>query len=276
MAPPDTAVLQLSAGPSSPRQLITSVWACRELLVTLARKEFFVRYRRASFGVLWAVGLPLIQATVLAIVFSHVVRVHTTTSYPVFVFTGMSAWNYVTSTITAGATAIVDNTGLTNKIYFPRAILPLVQVGANLYGLAINLVIVLALALGFGVHIGPHILILVPAAMLLVMLSASAALTLSALHVYFRDVRYIVAAMFTGLVYLTPVFLPLQNYPVALRNVVLANPVTGVEQLFHLAVDGSATDWPIALTVTVAWSIALAIAATAIHCSRDRVLADLL
>jgi lipopolysaccharide transport system permease protein len=276
MQPPETAVLRLSNGRSSPRQLATSIWASRDLLITLARKEFFVRYRRASFGVLWAVGLPLIQATVLAIVFSHVVRIRTTTSYPVFVFTGMAAWNYVTTTITGGSTAIVDNAGLTNKIYFPRAILPLVQAGANLYGLAINLVIVLALALGFGVHIGLHILILAPAAILLVLLCACAALTLAALHVYFRDVRYIVQAVFTALLYLTPVFLPLQNYPVALRKVVLANPVTGVAQLFHLAVDGSAFDWPIAVVITAGWTIGFAMMATALHCSRDRVLADLL
>jgi lipopolysaccharide transport system permease protein len=276
MQPTETAVLRLSNGPTSPRQLAASVWASRELMATLARKEFFVRYRRASFGVLWAVGLPLIQATVLSVVFSHVVRIHTTTSYPVFVFTGMAVWTYFTTTITAGSTSIVDNAGLTNKIYFPRAVLPLVQVRANLYGLAINLLIVVALALAFGTHLGVHILILVPASILLVLLCSTTVLTLAALHVYFRDVRYIVQALFTGLLYLTPVFLPLGRYPVSLRHVVLVNPATGIAQLFHLAVDGSAADWPTAVGVTVAWTIVLGIVAVVFHCSRDRILADLL
>jgi len=276
MSATETDVLRLSNSSASPRQLFASVWECRELITTLARKEFFVRYRRSSLGVLWAAGLPLIQATVLSIVFSRVVRIHTSTSYPVFVFTGMAVWTYFTSTITAGSTSIVDNSGLTNKIYFPRAVLPLVQARANLYGLAINILIVFALAIGFGDGLDAHILILIPATLLLVLLCSAAVLTLSALHVYFRDIRYVVQALFTGLLYLTPVFLPLQRYPSALRHVVLANPATGIVQLFHYAIAGGAADWGHAVLISGAWTVALAIAAVYVHCSRDRVLADLL
>lgn len=276
MAATEIDVLRLDNGPSAAGQLASSVWASRELIGTLARKEFFVRYRRASFGVLWAAGLPLIQATVLSVVFSHVVKVHTATSYPVFVFTGMCVWTYFTNTIMAGSTSIVDNASLTNKIYFPRAVLPLVQVRSNLYGLAINVVIVIALALGFGEGIDLHILVLIPATILLVLLCSTAVLTLAALHVYFRDVRYIVQAVFTGLLYLTPVFLPLQHYPTALRNVVLANPATGIAQLFHLAVDGSADQWGTAVLITAGWTVVLGLIAVWLHCARDRVMADLL
>jgi ABC-type polysaccharide/polyol phosphate export permease len=276
MPPSDVVVLRLSNGASSPAQLVRSVWASRDLIRTLARKEFFVRYRRSSFGVLWAAGLQLIQATVLAVVFSRVVKVHTTGSYPVFVFTGMAVWTYFTTTVTAGSTSIVDNATLTNKIYFPRAVLPLVQARANLYGLAVNVVIVIALAIGFGQHLDAHLLILVPATALLVLLCSALVLALSALHVYFRDIRYVVQALFTGLIYLTPVFLPLNHYPTALRRVVLANPATGIAQLFHLAVDGAATAWPTATIVTAGWTLALAVLAVFLHCSRDRVLADLL
>ncbi|MDT4996538.1 MAG: lipopolysaccharide transport system permease protein [Pseudonocardiales bacterium] len=276
MSATEAEVLRLSTRPVAPSDLIRSIWARRDLIATLARKEFFVRYRRARLGAIWAAGLPLIQATVLSIVFSHVVRIRTSTSYPVFVFTGMSVWTYFTNTVTAGSTAIVDNTSLTNKIYFPRAVLPLVQVRANLYGLAINVVIVFALALGFGVHLDAHVLILLPASVLLVLLSGSMVLTLSALHVYFRDIRYIVQAVFTGLLYLTPVFLPLQRYPTALRNVVLANPITGVVQLFHCAIAGSADQWGRAVLVTGGWTLVLAVVAVYLHCTRDRVLSDLL
>jgi lipopolysaccharide transport system permease protein len=109
-----------------------------------------------------------------------------------------------------------------------------------------------------------------------VLLCSGLVLTLAALHVYFRDVRYIVQAVFTGLLYLTPVFLPLGRYPVALRQVVLANPATGIAQLFHLAVDGSAFEWPKAVVITAVWTVVLCLVAVRIHCSRDRVFADLL
>src|SRR5438270_3014075 len=51
----------------SVRSLLRELWQSRDLVRMLARKEFFVRYRRASFGLLWAVGLPLFQAVVMAV-----------------------------------------------------------------------------------------------------------------------------------------------------------------------------------------------------------------
>src|SRR5581483_2954019 len=140
-----------------------------------------------------------------------------------------------------------------------------VQARANLYGLVINVVIVIGLALGFGDGLDAHVLILVPATILLVLLCSTAVLTLAALHVYFRDIRYIVQAVFTGLLYLTPVFLPLDRYPVALRHAVLVNPATGVAQLYHLAIDGSATDWATAVVVTAAWTVGFGILAVVLH-----------
>ena len=44
------------------RELVGGVWGARALVVMLARKDFFVRYRRAAFGLVWAVALPLVQA----------------------------------------------------------------------------------------------------------------------------------------------------------------------------------------------------------------------
>jgi ABC-type polysaccharide/polyol phosphate export permease len=130
--------------------------------------------------------------------------------------------------------------------------------------------------LAFGESLDAHLLILVPATILLALLCAATVLTLAALHVYFRDIRYVVQAMFTGLLYLTPVILPLQRYPHALRQIVLLNPATGVVQLFHLAIDGVALDWGRATAITVAWTVVVGILAVVLHCSRDRVLADLL
>src|SRR5438477_2225007 len=38
----------------------------------LAKREFLVNYRRASFGVLWAIGLPLAQALIVGLTLSRV------------------------------------------------------------------------------------------------------------------------------------------------------------------------------------------------------------
>jgi lipopolysaccharide transport system permease protein len=270
--------LDLSGEWTPPLRWLASVWASRDLIATLARKDFFVKYRRASLGVLWAVGLPVIQAIVLSVVFSQlrVIRAQAGISMPVFVFTGMMVYTYFNATVVAASTSIVDGSGLASKIYFPRAVLPLVNVRANLYSMPILIAIVLIMALAFGVGIDFSVFLLIPGLMLLVWLSAALALTLAALHVYFRDVRYVVQAVFNALIYCTPIFLPLTIYPSKFRGFVLANPVTGVVEIFRLGIGGADDQWPIAVCASVAWAFGLTLTAVYLHCRRDRVFVDLL
>lgn len=279
---PRGPVLEISGEWTPPLQLVREVWNSRDLIGMLARKDFFVRYRRASFGVLWAVGLPLIQAAVLSVVFSYfrVIKTGAQVPLPVFVFTGMTVWSYFSTIVTAASTSIVDGAGLSSKVYFPRAVLPLVHVRAGLYTLPVNIGIVIVMAIGWGVDLDLHVLLLIPGVLLLVWLTASLAVTLAAFHVYFRDVRYIVQAIFTGLIYLTPVFLPLTIYATVAHGhvlgVVLANPVTGVVEVFRLAIGGADSRWPTALGASIGWSFFFTVMAVYVHCRRNRLFVDLL
>src|SRR5688500_5007523 len=87
-------------GPGTrPGELLRELWRSRRLVGVLARKDFFVRYRRTRLGLVWAVALPLAQAAVLAAVFSSLVGVRvtderSTLSYAVFVFAGMVPWTF--------------------------------------------------------------------------------------------------------------------------------------------------------------------------------------
>lgn len=265
------------AGETTPlRVLAAQLWDARQLIGILARKDFYVRYRRASLGLAWAVGLPLFQALVLAIVFSRVVRIHVGTNFAVFVLSGMVGWTYFSNTLSAASTAIVDGSGLSTRIYFPRAVLPLVSVVANLYGYAITLAILVVLCPILGVGLGLRFLWVLPATALAVALTGAACLVTSALHVYFRDIRYVVTAAVIGWFYLTPVFYPLHLAHGVLHAVVEANPLTGVVELLRRATAGADPGWATAAGITVVWTLALAVAAALLHRRYNRVFTDLL
>jgi len=252
------------------------MWAERELLLTLARKEFFVKYRRASFGVLWAVGLPTIQAVVLIAIFSRVVRVETGVDYIVFVFSGMAAWSYFSSTMPAASTAVVDNSGLASKIYFPRAVLPLITIGANLYGFVVTLAILVGMCVFHLKHVGVEILLLVPGTLLLVLLTTGMALLNSALHVYFRDLRFIIQATLMAWFYITPIFYPARLATGVLHTVIIVNPITGVVELMRAATVGADTALGTSVAITAAWALAALAGGLFAHRRYDRLFTDLL
>src|SRR5436309_2106753 len=177
-------------GESGPlRDLVVDTWRSRDLITTLARKDFLVRYRRASFGVMWALALPLFQALVLALVVPKLAHFKTPGSYIAFVFSGTVAWAFFQSTITQGSTSIVDNQGVTTRVYFPRVVLPVAAVLSNLYSFMPTLAILVVMTAVSG-DLGLQLLVIVPASVLVCVLTAAISVLAAALHVYFRDVRY--------------------------------------------------------------------------------------
>jgi lipopolysaccharide transport system permease protein len=271
------------SGPQTPvLALLATTWRTRQVLLVLARKDFFARYRRTSLGLLWALGLPLIQAAVLTLVFTKFVHVGARVNlahgehinYAVFIYSGMVVWSYFAANMPGSATAVVDNTGLAGKIYFPRMMLPLLVVTTGLYPLAISLVVLLVLTLVLQHGIGPEFLLVLPAALLAIGITAAFGLTLSALHVFFRDVKFLVQAAMSVLFYVTPVIYSLSVAPESARPYLAFGPMAGPVELARMATVGADSSWPIAVLGGLGWFVILGAIGLVLHGRFDRVFVD--
>jgi len=265
----------LDGGRSSMRRLLSDVWQSRELIRILSRKDFFVLYRRASFGMVWAIVVPLLQAAVMSVILTQFVRFDEVSPYPVYVFGGVVAWTFFAGAMNAGTVSIVAAGDLSSKIYFPRAIFPLVSIGAACYTLMPGVAVLVLAAVVFGASLGAKLLLLIPAVALLVALALGFALLLSALYVYFRDVRFIVQASLIAWFYATPIIYPIGRTGFA-EPYIEANPMTGVVELFHEATVGIDGSLLVPLAWTVAWTVAVFGAGLVLHRKHDRNFGDLL
>jgi ABC-type polysaccharide/polyol phosphate export permease len=266
-------VLDIDNRPPPTRAWAAEMWRHRDVLGALARTDFHVRYKRAAFGIAWAVLLPLVQAGVLAVVFSRVLSVEHDSGFGAYVLIGVTAWGYFTQTLSTAATAIVEGSGLTDKVWFPRALLSMAPAVANLVGLSVSTALAVLLAPVLGGHVGPEVLWLVPGLVLLVLFTTALAMVLAALHVYFRDVRFLVQAALLVWFYVTPIIYP-AAYLGGLRTVVDLNPMTGVVSLFHRAL--VAGDDALARPVAIAVAITVALALVGLEGQRrhDRLFVD--
>jgi ABC-type polysaccharide/polyol phosphate export permease len=257
------------------RRLLADLWASRQLVSVLARKEFLVRYRRASFGVAWVVALPLVQAGVLALVLPKLVRFDTPGSYLVFVFAGTTAWAFFAASVTAGAGSIVEGQSVSTRVYFPRLVFPVVAVLANAFGLVPAVAVLVGMVVLDG-EAGVHLLWLVPATALAVVLTGALSSLLAGMQVYFRDVRYLTQAALLALFYATPVIYPLDELDGALRRLIEANPVTGVVELFRAGTVGADSGWGASVAWSIVWTAMLVVATLWVHRRYDRLFVDLL
>jgi len=245
--------------------------------MALASKDFRVRYKRASLGAFWAVAVPVLQAAVLGFVFSRVGKFGTGSrySYAVYVLAGMAVWAYVSVAVTSATTSIVDASSLTDKVWFPRAVLAVVPAVSNLVTLAISVVVVVVAMPLFAEPFTVRLFLLVPGVVLAVTFTGALGLLLGGLYVYFRDLKFMVQAVVLVWLYVTPIAYP----PSALGSAgpwLDFNPLTGIVGMFQRA----AVDAPVpstrAVVVSVVATLLLTVLAVTVHRRHDRLFVDML
>jgi ABC-2 type transport system permease protein len=166
------------------------LFAYRETLANLIRKELKVKYTASVLGAVWSLLNPL----VFLAVFSFVVLVlhNRIRDFPVFLLSGLLAWNFFSASLQSGARSVIDNANLIKKIAFPREILPLASVGVALFDLVLQSVVLWVFIVVSGHGLGLSDLSIYPLAVAaLLILTTAATLWVAALNVHYRDVGHL-------------------------------------------------------------------------------------
>jgi lipopolysaccharide transport system permease protein len=173
-----------------PIALVRDLWTYRELARAFAVSTLRVRYKQAAFGIAWAVLQPLLAVILFSIVFGRLAGLPTDgIPYPVFNYSAMILWLYVSLGVAGAAQSLVENRDLITKVYFARPVAPLAAAFPGLVDLAIAFVVLLGMLVVYGVTptwAGVFTPLWVLAGLLVVL---AAGFPLSALNVRFRDVR---------------------------------------------------------------------------------------
>jgi lipopolysaccharide transport system permease protein len=91
----------------------------KDLLYTLAGRDFKVRYAQTFLGFLWAFIQPAMTLVIFTLVFGRVVKIDTGgIPYPLFALSGMIAWTYFAFIITQAGNSIIGAQNMVKKIYF--------------------------------------------------------------------------------------------------------------------------------------------------------------
>jgi lipopolysaccharide transport system permease protein len=198
-----------------------------DLLYELVGRDLKLRYRRSVLGLLWTLLNPLAQLLVLSLVFGVMLPLNIP-DYPLFLFTGLLAWNWFQTSLHAGTGSIVDNRDLIRRPGFPAAVLPVVTVAANFIHFLFGLPILVGLMLLFGSPIRVAFLALPVVFAVQFLLSLSLIYFLAAIQVTFWDTQYLVGIVLLLGFYLTPVFYDAAAIPPQLQPLYQLNPLVPI------------------------------------------------
>jgi lipopolysaccharide transport system permease protein len=225
---------------------LREMWERRELLWFLAWRDVRVRYKQTILGAGWAVLQPFIQMIVFSVVFGGLLKVPTDNDIPyaLFSFTALVPWGLFGAVLATTATSLTANSGILNKVYFPRLLIPLASAGARLVDFGVAFVILLGMALAFGTRLTPNILWIPLFLFLLLVTALGFGLWLGAINVYIRDVQMLVPFMVSLWEFASPVVYSASAIPETWRLVYALNPMAGVLIGFRWCLLGTAPPGP--------------------------------
>ena len=202
-----------------------------DLLYLMSVTEFKQTYFGTVLGYLWSLCRPLMLFGVLLVVFTHLLRFSTVAHYPVLLLMNIVLFGFFSEATNQAVPSIVANEGIVRKTQFPRLVIPLSIVLTSLFNLSLNMIVVFAFMLGFGITpMWTWLLLPVLVAMLTVFTTA-VAMIVSSLYPRYRDMAIIWSVVSTVLFYATPVLYPLQKLSGPLQTVVAMNPLTPILEL---------------------------------------------
>lgn len=214
------------------RALTRSLARNRELVGQLVRQEVLGRYRGSVMGMAWSLLTPLLMLAIYTFVFSTIFgsrwNVGTTQGkgeFAVILFAGLAVYSLFSDCVIRAPGMVLGNANYVSRIVFPLELLPVVAMGNALFHFAASLVVwglVSAWIMG-GL---PWSMLLLPVVLIpLVAGTLGVSWILASLGVYLRDVGQVTTLLVTALLFLSPIFYPVEAVPEPYRWVVLANPM---------------------------------------------------
>ncbi len=248
----------------------------RELLAFLVWRDVKIRYRQTLLGGAWAVLQPLIAMLIFTFVFNRMAGVKSDgPPYPLFAFAGLAPWTFFSTSVSQSSNSLITNHQLVSKVYFPRIFIPLGTIGALLLDLILSLGILAILMLFDHWPVTPALLWLPVFMAGAVMTAAGTGLTLSALNVSFRDVKYAVPFMVQMGIFVTPVIYPAHYIPQRWQFLLGLNPMAGVVIGFRHALLGTPASWQV-MGISLAVSVVLFVSGLFIFKRMENRFADLI
>lgn len=187
---------------------VAELWHYRELIRNLVIRDLKVRYRNSTLGVLWSLVNPMLMMIVFTVVFTVIARTTEIKNFPVFVLCAILPWNFFSFSVIGSIRSIVDNSPLVSKVYFPREVLPISIVLANLINFLIALLVLFFFMLIFQIPVTPWILLLPVVILVQVIFIIGVGLIMATVNVFYRDTQVIMEVLMQAWFFLTPIFYP--------------------------------------------------------------------
>ena len=226
----------------TPLEALREIWRFRALVAELVQRDLRIRYKKRVGGILWSLLPSLMQVAIISLMVSLFLK-------PIeggisgYLLPVIFLWEFFKNTVLDSAQSMVLNAQLARKIYFPRAILPIVALLTNLLHFVISFAFMMVYFLVkpwdnpvYPQHLQPKFLLVFPIVLCVGFLALGVGYLLAYLSTLYDDVRFLLTNVLQLLQFTIPIFYTLEQvaarprvYPIYMLNPI-ASLVAGFQR----------------------------------------------
>ncbi|MCX5562318.1 ABC transporter permease [Streptomyces sp. NBC_00038] len=223
-------------------EYVRQLWGRRHFILAFSQARLTAQYSQAKLGQLWQVVTPLLNALVYFLIFGLILQADrgmTMEVYIPFLVTGVFTFTFTQSSVMSGVRAISGNLGLVRALHFPRAALPISFSLQQLQQLLFSMVVLFAVAVGFGSYPSLSWLLIFPVLALQFLFNIGLALIMARLGSKTPDLAQLMPFVMrtwmyaSGVMYSIPVMLA--DKPQWIADVLQWNPAAIYMDLMRFA-----------------------------------------
>ncbi|MEU3412014.1 MULTISPECIES: ABC transporter permease [unclassified Streptomyces] len=257
--------LSVSGARPSLVEYVRQLWGRRHFILAFSQAKLTAQYSQAKLGQLWQVATPLLNAAVYFLIFGlilHASRGMSRDVYIPFLVTGVFVFTFTQSSVMSGVRAISGNLGLVRALHFPRASLPVSFSLQQLQQLLFSMLVLFAVAIGFGSYPGPSWLLIVPVLVLQFLFNTGLALIVARMGAKTPDLAQLMPFVLRTWMYASGVMFSINTMlagrPEWIVRVLQVNPVAVYMDLMRFAlIDdyGSVNLPPHVWAIALLWAV---------------------
>lgn len=246
----------IDSSPTSIARYISELLAYKDLLLTLALRDFKVRYSQTFLGFLWVFVQPVSTMLVLVFIFDKALHVDTHgTPYPLFAMAGMMLWTYFGYVVNQSGNSIISSQSIISKVYFPRLVIPISKAFVGLIDFLVSFLIFVSMMVWYQQILSPQLGYAFLFTAIAFLFSVGFGILVCALTVRFRDFQHVIPFVLQFGLYITPIAYPTSLIPSNWKLLYFVNPMAGIVEAFRWSVFGSTKFEPLCYVSFVSASV---------------------
>src|SRR5580658_537221 len=191
------------------KEKLQELYKYRGLLYMITYRDIKVRYKQSIMGFFWAILMPILivmSGVVVRYAYAMVAHAPLKTADIASVAIKSVPWAFIVSSIRFTCNSLTGNRELVVKIYFPKEIFPMAAVLACLFDFLVAFAALVIFLIFIKIGVSLYLLWVPVLLATMILFCVGIGTIVSAVSLFFRDVKYIVEVFLTYGIFFTPVF----------------------------------------------------------------------